>query len=182
MQSRCSPGSRPERVGAKRIIIVRFNRRPSRPRWRGWVITVRPNRLRCALIAFIGLPLSLGLILFDPESGDRQTDDLWRTGGTLLLGLTVGCLPILFRRWYFTFDARIRRVTVSGRWDANVYPRNNFERIEYSVYDARIYVVKAGGKRRRLPVRRWFANPRDWEVFVDRILAVQAQSAEESGG
>lgn len=135
---------------------------------------VRANRLRCWSIAIIGLALTFVLVMFDLGGVNSTADDLTRGAGIASMNLALWCLVLLFRRWYFTFDARSRVVTASGRWKARgTYPSRRFDRIEYSVYDARIYEVRADGKRRRLPVRRWFADRRDWEALVDALLKAE---------
>ncbi|MCD0444758.1 hypothetical protein LO763_14145 [Glycomyces sp. A-F 0318] len=140
------------------------------------MIKVRANRFRCLSIAITGLILSAGLILFDPEDVDSAAEDLSRAGGILCLNLAIYCLTPLLRRWYFTYDLRSRTVTASGRWRSRgVYPWRGFDRIEYSVYDAGVYEVAASGKRRRLPVVRWFADRKDWANLADILLEHQAE-------
>ena len=146
------------------------------------MIKVRANRLRCLSIAIISLLLSAGLIMFDPEDVDSAAEDLSRSGGILFLNLAIWCLMPLLRRWYFTYDPRSRTVTASGRWKSKrVYPWRGSDRLEYSVYDAKIYEVAESGKRRRLPISRWFADRRDWEAFVDQLLVGRASETEVHG-
>lgn len=142
-------------------------------------VVVRVNRRRCLSIVIVGIPLSVALILLDPASGDRAVDDLWRAAGILIGAFAFQFLDRLFRHWYFTFDAESRKLTARGRWGSErTYPRHGFDRIEYSTYDAGIYEVAANGKRRRLPVRRWFADRRDWKTFADTVLDGDAPNAE----
>ncbi|GAA2142165.1 hypothetical protein [Glycomyces algeriensis] len=144
---------------------------PVRPQIR---LVVRANRFLCISVAAIGLPSTFVLIMFDPGGINSTADDLTRAAGFASFNLAFWCLVLLFRRWYFTFDARNRAVTASGRWKARgTYPSRRFDRIEYSVYDARIYEVRADGKRRRLPVRRWLADQQDWRALVDLLLAAK---------
>jgi hypothetical protein len=138
------------------------------------VLRVRTNRRRHGWTAIIGLPTAFVLPSLVPPGLDPTAQFL--TG--LLIGvpggLAAGSIALLLRRVYLTYDARERTIRGPGYWRNNTtYPRAGYDRLEYSPYDARIYEVRADGKRRRLILRRWVANPQDWKALVDLLLTPQ---------
>ncbi|SDL37742.1 hypothetical protein SAMN05216298_3690 [Glycomyces sambucus] len=140
-------------------------------------LTIRTDRLRCALIAAVGIPLGIALILLDPVAERDPVEMLLSLAGGMSLGWGSGALGLLFRE-PLRFDVRSRRLHVprSSNWRfTDVYPSPGFDRIEYSPYNARIYQVRADGRRRRLPVFRQYTNRRDWAALADLLL-------EHSGG
>jgi hypothetical protein len=81
----------------------------------------------------------------------------------------------------FLFDVQRRRI-LDPRSRKDRYPYRRFERLEYSVYDARIYQVARDGARRKLPFKRFWANREDWKTLVDLLLAHERkQEVREEG-
>ncbi|MQM25143.1 hypothetical protein [Glycomyces albidus] len=80
-----------------------------------------------------------------------------------------GSIILLSQRRMFFFDAQRRRV-IDPRSRRDRYPSRGFERLEYSVYDGRIYQVARDGARKKLPFKRFWANREDWRTLVDLLL------------
>jgi len=125
-------------------------------------IAKRRYRRRSAVTLPLGLVV-LAVCFATPDSGIA-----WKTMlmglGTTLIGAGVGGL---WQRPYFTYRSP-DRITAKNHWGReHAYPREGFIRLEYSPVLGEVHQVRADGKRRRLPVRRHVADPRDWETFVN---------------
>jgi hypothetical protein len=136
-------------------------------------VAVRSNRRRCSWVAAVGLPLWILFILIDPES---PNDDLaeWLLMAASLAAFYPGvqAAAVLFSSHrYLVFDPATRKLTTGpGNWrQRSVFPRRGFDRIEYSIYNAQIYQVRAIGRRRRILIPRWLLNRQDWRDFVDAL-------------
>jgi hypothetical protein len=136
------------------------------------VLDVRVNRLRCLWVAAVGFPLYIAFILLDPVGSDRLSEALFS------MASVAGGVPAMIALGLLLNGPHLRYYSESGivigpeRWGRRTeYPRSGFDRIEYSVYDSRIYEIRPNGKRRRLPVSRWFVRRRDWEALVDLLIA-----------
>jgi hypothetical protein len=138
------------------------------------VLRVRMNRRRHLLTIAISLPMTC--LLSPLFVSQNEIDGL---AGFILglvygvpAGLAGGSIALLLRSTYLTYDASTRTLRGPSHWRINTnYPRAGYDRVEYSPYDARLYEVRADGKRRRLFFRRWVANQQDWRVLVDLLLA-----------
>lgn len=67
--------------------------------------------------------------------------------------------------------------TAATTFTVRYYPSRGFDRVEYSVYDARIHQVRADGTRRLITIPRWLLNRHDWQVFVNAMLAHTSNAA-----
>jgi CRISPR/Cas system-associated endoribonuclease Cas2 len=144
------------------------------------VLEVRMNRCRPLWAIIICLPLSCAVGFLLPGSDDPVIQAI---GGMVLgvpAGLAGGSIALLMRNTYLTYDPRSRTIRGPSRWRLRMtYPRTGYERIEYSVYDGRIYEVRADGKRRKLMFTRWIADQRDWRALVDLMLEPEVRSPAE---
>jgi len=146
------------------------------------VLRVRTNRHRHLWTIAICFPLACVLAWLIPD----RTDPVNQLISGFILGipggLAGGSLALLFRKDYLTYDLRSRTIRGPSLWrNRTNYPRRGYERIEYSVYDGRIYEVREDGKRRRLIITRWVADQRDWRVLVDLLIASAGSGQEREG-
>lgn len=131
------------------------------------------NRRRCLWVAAVGFPLYFGFIVLDPVGRpDHLSEVLFLMAAVASGAPAIFALGLLLKGPHLRYYSESRRVIGPKRWGQRTeYPRSGFDRIEYSVYDARIYEIRSNGKRRRLPVMRWFADRRDWAALVDLLIA-----------
>ncbi|WP_205324180.1 hypothetical protein [Glycomyces sp. YM15] len=147
-------------------------------------IAVRSNRRRCLWVTAVGLPLCFLFILVDPES----PDDVLAEWLLLVASLTAfipgvpGTVLLLSSHRYLVFDPVSRRLTAGpGNWrQRSIHPRRGFDRIEYSVYDARIYQIRTDGSRRRIAIPRWYLDKQDWRAFVDALTEPRPTSVSDN--
>lgn len=140
----------------------------------GSVLNVDLNRRRIKRLAVIGgltLVPTWILVFRLPPSGLGALEQFVQG---LLLGGPIGliaCATTLLRKGYLRFHPVSRTLMGPSRWVSwTAYPKAKSNRLEYSVYDARIYEVQPDGKRCRLPIHRKHADQRDWEALVDLLL------------
>jgi hypothetical protein len=135
------------------------------------LLTVRYNRRRLWWSLAVTAPLTVAVYFLPVASSHAE-----RFLGVLVLGLTVGptvlSIMSLFRKAFLVYD--VQRGTLLGphgrkRW----YPGDGYLRLEYSVYDARIYEVAPDGRRRKVIGSSVFADRQDWEALVDVLIAQQ---------
>lgn len=146
----------------------------------GAVLNVRMNRRRPLWAIVVCLPLFFTVAFLLPGSDDFVVQFI---GGMVLgvpAGLVGGSIALLMRNTYLTYDPRSRTIRGPSRWRARMtYPRKGYERLEYSVYDGRIYEVRADGGRRKLMFTRWIADQHDWRVLIDLMLAPEVRTPAE---
>lgn len=135
------------------------------------------NRRRHLWTIAICLPLACVVPLLLPDSTAPVSGFI---GGLLLgvpAGLAGGSIALLLRTTYLTYDPRSRTIRGPSRWrNRTTYPRKGYDRLEYSVYDGRVYEIRTDGKRRKLLFVRWVADRRDWRDLVDLLLAPEAHT------
>ncbi|WP_157974864.1 hypothetical protein [Glycomyces dulcitolivorans] len=145
---------------------------PFRPSGSESEIQVRVNLLRAGSVAAIGLGLGFVFVVLDPGQPGFWFEFLYgiATATCVLSGIDAA-KPLWFRR-FLTFDPGKGRVILRpGTKRLTVFPSSGFERIEYSIYDARVYEVRANGERRQLPIPRGYMNRTDWQKFADAMIA-----------
>lgn len=132
------------------------------------MLTVRPNRRRCLWVAAVGIPPSLVVGAWLPAI--QPPHHLLVLTFAALFGFGSWGAVLLFRKRYLAFDHSTGRLWGSRYYGRAQYPRAGFDRLEYCIYDARIYEVSADGKRRRVPDTCWWANREDWRALADALL------------
>ena len=142
------------------------------------MIEVRPRRLRLIVIAVVAFAAAVAIGYSTPFPLGHLNILLQ----SMLIATAVMCGGYAMSKNYLSFDPRTGVIRGPGVWQWSTdYPRRGFDRIEYSVYDARIHEVALSGKRRRIPVSWRFADRRDWEAFVDQLLVGRASETEVRG-
>ncbi|HEX2143873.1 MAG TPA: hypothetical protein VHG10_05105 [Glycomyces sp.] len=134
------------------------------------MFTVHFNRRRLWLLLAASTPLAVAS-LFWPDASSFGDAFLGGFMWGLARGLPILSIVLLVRKKYLVYDIRHRTIVVPQR--RRQYPRFGFNRLEYSVYDARIYQVGNDGKRRKIAGRSPFLDRQDWEALVDILVAQQ---------
>ena len=160
------------------------------PSWR----VVRFNRRRLRILLVVGLvAIPIGFWLLTHAI---NPDYMWAWGWVLICGpgasLMAGLLLSLEER-YFRYDTHaftIKAVDQRGadilkRWrtegkhpwhpdNESTYPEPEFTHLEYSSAFAEIHQVREDGSRKRLWIRAKWAEPSDWEAFVQHLHRIGA--------
>jgi hypothetical protein len=103
----------------------------------------------------------------------------------------------LFQEVYFEYDARSFRIRAIKPWSlrlfrkwhrsrshpvqedrGEIYPDYGFVRLEYSADTGEIYQVSQGGRRERMWLRVRWAEPSDWQAFVQTLERIGAIAPE----
>jgi len=154
---------------------------PSGPRKpSGKPIQVRVNPWRAVPVVVGGFGLAILFFAADPSEPGFAWELLYAMIAGLSLLTSMDVVNHLTFRPFLTFDPEKGRVVIRPGTNRHaVFPSKDFERVEYSIYDARAYEVRSNGDRKRLPIPRWYMNRADWGAFADALIAHPEQSAAE---
>jgi hypothetical protein len=134
------------------------------------MLVVRPNRQRCFWVAALCVPQFLVHVLLLSELPPTHDSKLLQLVSAGAFGFGYWGAMHLFRKRYLAFDHSTGTLWGSHHYGRARYPRPGFDRLEYCVYDARIYEVATDGKRRRVPDTSWWVNREDWRALADTLL------------
>ncbi|WP_335989811.1 hypothetical protein [Glycomyces sp. MUSA5-2] len=143
-------------------------------------VRVQVNPWRAVSVVVGGFGLAILFFAADPSEPGFAWELLYATIAGLALLTSMDVVNHLAFRPFLTFDPEKGRVVIRPGTNRHaVFPSKDFERVEYSIYDARAYEVRSNGERKRLPIPRWYMNRADWGAFADALIAHQEQSASE---
>ncbi|WP_112135064.1 hypothetical protein [Glycomyces dulcitolivorans] len=144
------------------------------------VITVRSKRRllkRAAAISWSLVPVTFALSFYLIIALGIESRPLMFALEFPPLFVAAFCTVFLAQKNFFTYDVRQRRfgqaAWATRRW-------RNGDRLEYSIYLARLERVRASGKQRGLARNGYLVDQDSWTEFVAVFLAHQAEQASGS--